>query len=164
MTQPRGFTLLEALIYLALFAIMMTGVMAGAFGIIESSGRNQAQAMLQEEGNFIIGKIHYALGGASQVTAPASTGATLTTTKYDSTSVTVALNGTAIDIKDENNPTAIGVTNTNVSVTGLTFTCTAASGDGINPENVTATFTLETRVPNGMPVTQDFTTTVYLRR
>jgi Tfp pilus assembly protein PilE len=163
-TSPRGFTLLEALVYLALFSIMITGVASGAFSVIESSGRNQTRAMLQEEGNFIIGKIQYALAGASQVTAPATTGSTLTTTKYDSTSVTVSANGTAVDVKDEHNAVATTATNTNVTVENLTFTHTAASGDGINQESVTATFTLAARAPNGAPVSQDFTTTVYLRR
>lgn len=162
--SPRGFTLIEAIVYLALFGIMITGIVSGAFSVIESSGRNQTHAMLQEEGNFIIGKIHYALASASQVNAPATSGGTLTTTKYDSTSVTLAPNGTGVDIKDAVNPTAISFTNDDVTVTNLQFVRVAATGDGVNPESVTGSFTLSAHAPNGAMVTQDFTTTVYLRR
>lgn len=164
MTSPRGFTIIELLVYLGLFALLLGGVATGAFSVIESSGRTQARAMLQQEGNFLVGKINWALAGASQVTAPITTGSQLSVTKYDTTTAAINLNGTNMEIQDTVNTTATPVNNANVTVTNLLFIHTAASGDGVNQEKVVGSFTLSTHAPNGMVISQDFTTTVYLRR
>jgi len=163
-TNPRGFTLIEALVYLGLFALLIGGTFTGAFNVIESSGRNQAHAMMQEEGNFIVGKINWALSGASTISQPATTGSKLTVSKYDGSSVTIDINNTDVEIQDVVNTTPTVVNSTNVQVSNLVFTHTEATGDGIDPEKVVATFTLSTHAPNGMVITQDFSTTAYLRR
>ena len=57
----KGFTLIETIVYLALFSILMGGAIVAAFNIFESAGRQQTHTMLQEEGNFLIAKINEAV-------------------------------------------------------------------------------------------------------
>ena len=52
-----GFTLIEVLVYLALFGLIMSGAVVSAYQMFEASGRNQTRAMIQEEGDFIVAKI-----------------------------------------------------------------------------------------------------------
>jgi prepilin-type N-terminal cleavage/methylation domain-containing protein len=52
----QGFTLIEVIIYLALFSILMAGSLSAAFALCESSGHERTRAFLLEEGNFIIAK------------------------------------------------------------------------------------------------------------
>ena len=66
----KGFTLIETLIYLALFAIFFGGAAAAAYAVIETSGRNLTKSMVQEEGNFMLAKINWALSGVQTIDAP----------------------------------------------------------------------------------------------
>jgi prepilin-type N-terminal cleavage/methylation domain-containing protein len=59
--QVRGFTLLEVIIYLALFAILMAGFLTAAFTLIESSGKDTTASVVQAEGSYLLAKIHWAL-------------------------------------------------------------------------------------------------------
>src|SRR5213078_842008 len=85
--MQKGFTLIETLVYLALFAIMIGGIVAASYLLFESSNRNQTKAMMQEEKNFILGKINYALSGAKSASV---FGTSLTVTKYVGPAVTVS--------------------------------------------------------------------------
>jgi type II secretory pathway pseudopilin PulG len=164
-----GFTLIEVIVYLALFAIMFGGAMTVAYNVIESSGRNQTRALLQEEGDFLIAKINWTLSGAQTVVLPnpGSPSSVLTVNKFDGTSVTVNLNGqtvqlvNSIDTYQLNNSSALVQV---VPSPSLVFTHTSSSGDGVNPEKVDAKFTLTANTPTGAVMTQDFFTTVYLRK
>ena len=152
----RGFTLIETIVYLALFAIVMTGLVATVYGYFENTGRNETKAILQEEGNFVLGKINYALDGAQAVSAPASgaTGGTLTATKYGSgLSTTITSSG--------GNVTQDGsrlVDSSVVTISSLTFTHIAS------PEGVTASFTITAKTPGGQSVSEPASITRYIRK
>ena len=77
--RAAGFTLIETLVYLALFSVIMGGVMVGAYHVIEASDRTQGSVVVQEEGNFVLHKVVWALTGAASITLPVanSTGTTL---------------------------------------------------------------------------------------
>ena len=66
----EGFTLIETVIYIALFAFIMTGALVSIYGILGSSARNQTKAMVQEEGSFLLGKIDWALSGVETINLP----------------------------------------------------------------------------------------------
>ena len=53
----EGFTLIETLMYLALFALIIGGGMTATYQIIESTAGSASHILLQEEGNFILRKI-----------------------------------------------------------------------------------------------------------
>lgn len=89
--MQKGFTLIETIIYLALFSIIIGGVLVSAYQIIQASTQSQENALIQEEGHFLVAKINWALTGARTVTFPASgtPGTTLDLDKFDGTSVII---------------------------------------------------------------------------
>jgi type II secretory pathway pseudopilin PulG len=115
--RGSGFTLIETLLYIALFGIIIVGIVASAYVFFESSDRNQTKSMLQSEGDFLIAKIDYALDGATAVTIPAAnangTTLTLSNAKYAGGTVTFARNGAMLE------QNGVPLNNTNVSVTGI---------------------------------------------
>lgn len=152
----RGFSLLETLVYLALFAILIGGFVVSAYSLFESNNRNAAKAMLEQEKIFVVGKLNWALSGAETVSTPVSgsSGSTLSLTKYDGTPVTVGLSSGAITVGGNQ------ITNSNVTVSNLVFIHVA----GVNPESVEAGFTISTRTVDGKSVSQTASTTRYIRK
>lgn len=68
----KGFTLLETIIYLALFSVLMSGALTAVYSLLQSGTQNLAAISIQEEGMFINRKLSWALGGATAVTTPDS--------------------------------------------------------------------------------------------
>lgn len=62
--SSAGFTLIEIIIYLALFSIIMSGSVVTVYQIIQNSNSLQTKVILEEEGNFILAKLNWALTGA----------------------------------------------------------------------------------------------------
>ena len=174
--KNRGFTLIETVIYLALFGMLMGGAVVAAFNLFESAERQITRAALQNEGSFLMGKIQWAVSGAQAVNLPAggTSGSQLSVNKVTGldvdglpiiTAVTIHLPSAPGDVFIQNG--AIGPLKLNgqdIQVSSLTFLHTIASGNGVDPESVQANATLTARTPNGMLLSQDFSTTVYVRR
>ena len=163
-----GFTLIETLVYLALLAIFIGGAVVATYSIIEAAGHNQTRAMMQEEGDFLIAKINWALSGAQTVTSPPFDAVTpsqsglLSVSKYGGANVTVTISGSDMQYHDVGGTNTLN--NSNVQVSSLLFTHTASSGDGVDPESVKATFIVSAKTPAGAVLTQNFSTVDYLRR
>src|SRR3989338_8659804 len=163
-TSPAGFTLIEVVVYLGLFSIIIGGGVASAYAVIESSARNETKAMMQEEGDFLIGKINWALSGASAVNSPPSDGTPgtkLNTNKYDGTTVQIKLDGTDLTIDEGGG--VVTLNNTAVQVTDLTF-IHVRTGSVVNPESVTARFTISPKNANLIDFNQTLMNTYYLRK
>lgn len=166
----RAFTLIEAIIYIALFSILIGGAVVAVYGIFESRERNQTKAMMQEEGDYIIGKINWAVSGSSSITSPgvnttctSPSPCVLSLTKWDSSvgTVDLQLSGANITLARGANA-AVPLNNTDVFISGLLFTHFYDGGS--NPEGVRASFTLTARTGDGKLISQEFSTTNYLRR
>lgn len=67
----RGFTLIEMVIYVALFAILIGGLMATAQGLWQSAGDTSLKLNVAEEINFVTKKLSWALTGVGLVNLPA---------------------------------------------------------------------------------------------
>ena len=170
MNKQHGFTIIETLVYLGLFAIVMTGIISVAYGIFESSGRNQAKVMVQTEGNFILGKINWAMTGATStsVTWP-NLGATDSVLQVSKTGVPdplcIRLNTGKVQMKTgsicSSTTGYTDLNNSNITVSSLFF---ARKGSVSGTESIEASTTLQTLTPNGATYTQTFTTTKYLRK
>ncbi|MGB3922123.1 MAG: prepilin-type N-terminal cleavage/methylation domain-containing protein [Minisyncoccia bacterium] len=159
----RGFTLIETLIYLALFAVIMSGILTAVYSISQTSSRNQAKAMMLEEGTFLVGKIDWILSNTRDIMGATGASSTLSVISFDGNVFVIdLLLGEMRLARDFNPPQALN--NTNVSVENLTFVHTEATGDGINPESLEASFTLSTRTRDGLPFSQNFSTIKYLRK
>lgn len=170
-TDTRGFTLIETLVYLSLFSLIMGGVVVSAFQVFESTGRSQTRAMIQEEGDFLVGKVDWVLSGIQGINAPPTPAVgtpctqsdTLSVTKWDGTIGTVVMNlsGGNIVIARSGGSAKI-LNNSNTTVSNLLFKHCFAGGT--NPESIVTSFTVSARTPNGMLLTRDFFTSDYVRK
>lgn len=167
--KNRGFTLIETIIYLGLFTILMAGTLASVYAIFSSSSRNQTKALAQEEGSFLIGKIDWVLTGVDDINLPIDQGNILSVTKFDTSHgnpIVISVIGGNMTISRSGNPQAV-LNNSNTTITCEASGCfdhDSASGDGINPESLTAKFRVHATTSEGLPFSQDFTTVKYLRR
>ncbi|OGZ96985.1 MAG: hypothetical protein A2847_00690 [Candidatus Sungbacteria bacterium RIFCSPHIGHO2_01_FULL_50_25] len=121
-----GFSLLETLIYIALFSFILSGILAGTFYMLDSTERTRAKLLLEEEGNFLLRKITWALSGLDTIQVPASgnSGPILTVIRVGlplgENPLTFSENGGVLQMQRGSNPT-ISLSSSGVSVSGLTF-------------------------------------------
>jgi Tfp pilus assembly protein PilE len=157
--QKTGFSLIEMIIYITLFSLIMTGTLLSAYQLIASSAQTEAKVTIQEEGNFIVRKISFALTGLSDITTPSllsATSSTLVVSKhnYSGNPITIRFNIASSSIEmAEGVGDFVSLSTQNVVVSDLQFTF--ISGAGTLPNGVTAAFSI-----NGVP----FGITKYLRK
>lgn len=60
-TKSRGFTLIETIIYVALFGIMFTGIFVSVYPLFTNAERLSRNIATQSESVFILAKINYAI-------------------------------------------------------------------------------------------------------
>lgn len=161
-----GFTIIEVIIYIALFGILFGGAMVASYNVIESSGRNQTRSQLQAEGEFLLGKIAYALSGAQSISVPAvdTSGSLLNVTKYGGSSVSLYVSGFMLMMQTSANNLPINTSSMAVVPNSLVFTHHASSGNGVNPESLQVQFALTALTPTGRVLSQDFSSTTYVRK
>ncbi len=128
MKMKRGFTLIETIIYIALLAFIMGGALSATYSIIENAGRLDANAVTQEEGNFVLRKINWALSSASGFDT--SVPHQLTVTRYDGVTVVIKLSGTEVDMK-ETGRVFVPLTTSNVIVKEMVFVALGTPPAGI---------------------------------
>lgn len=159
MKKQAGFTLLETLIYLALFAILIGGVLASVYSITENSGKIQAQTVLQQEANFILMKIDWAITGSTAIVSPAVgvTDNNLQLTKSSGSVFFQPSGGNKLQIKEGTGPFT-DLNNDDVVITAISFQH-VAGGSG-KPESTVTTFTLSDNYGHN----QVFSKTRFLRR
>lgn len=158
--HQSGFTLLETLIYLAVFSIVIGGGIIASFYIVDSGQKEKGGVNLQAAGNFILRKFEWAMAGASGISVASPT--TLSVEKDTSSGFPAAqnplvfsLNGPNLELKRGTGAAAI-LNSTNAAVASLTFTAT-----GTTPQGIEVRFTLSS---GNSPKSQTFTVTKYLRK
>jgi hypothetical protein len=157
---------METLVYLGLYAIIIGGALTAVYSILESSAHNQAQAMVQEEGSYLIGKIDWVATNIVSIQSPAAGplgGSTISVTKYDGSTASVRQNDSNLEFADNANPFVV-LNNTNVGVSDVTFIHTLPTADGINPESVSAIITVNATTSDGHVFSRNFYTVKYLRK
>ncbi|TSC82286.1 MAG: hypothetical protein G01um101420_450 [Parcubacteria group bacterium Gr01-1014_20] len=158
MINRQGYTLIEIIIYMALFSFVIGGFLLTTYSIIESSGHLQSRAIIDEEGTFLLRKIDWALNGATQVVIPCTNTLTITNPTlpplenpllftFSSPNITLARGGGS----------PVRVNSDSIAVTNLLFTCTAPSAG--KPAKVQALFTL-----SSLGRSLEFDSTKYLRQ
>ena len=78
--ESTGFTLIETLIYIAFFAVLVGSLLGITFQTIDNSARLSKKITIQQEANFILRKIEWALNNA---TSASVVGNVLTVDLYD---------------------------------------------------------------------------------
>lgn len=66
----RGFTLLETLMYIALFGMLMSGAVATASAVGESAGSVSVLARWIDEENFLMQRLRYMIENSTEITEP----------------------------------------------------------------------------------------------
>ncbi len=159
MKKQNGFTLIEVLVYIALFGIMMLGIVGVTYAILESTGKGQSRIVMQEEGDFLMGKINWALTGATTTVVTAST---LSVTKNNFPSNPLFFDTAPGKLRLTQ---GIGLpTNLNSDAVSVSMVFINIPAQGNRPEGVTASATLTTITPTGASISQHFETTKYVRR
>ena len=68
-----GFTLIETILYIALFVFIMAAVVLATYNMIASTDKSQYRSLIHNEGQFVIRKFNSVLNGASSVTISGTT-------------------------------------------------------------------------------------------
>ena len=150
----RAFSLIETLMYLGLFALLMEGAFVGIFAISESADRNQTEAYLEEEGDFVADKISYEISQSSTVSLPNGTNARIDLIEF----------GMPVSIEESddifsiarNNSAAIPFSSNLVQVSDVQFIATTSPSSA-----VTTSFTLQAKTEDGRTLSEDFSTITY---
>ncbi|MCU0653168.1 MAG: type II secretion system GspH family protein [Candidatus Pacebacteria bacterium] len=155
--RQSGFTLIEATVYLALFGVIFSGIIAAAYLILETSGKNHARAMMQEEGEFLMAKINLAVScsKSSHINDPQ----TLMVTAWDgATSTIAAAGGNLVRIVGAH---GAELNNGNTLVDSLSF---AVVGSENGVAGIEYRFDLVSRSPGGANLISRFGSTAYIRK
>lgn len=133
---------MEIVVYIAIFGIMMSGVVGAVYGLLEGGDRNKMAVAIQEEGTFLNRKINWALTGGTAVTVSGGTILTITRPDLGLQSplvITVSGNNMTLArgaaIAQKLNSTRFAIT---APVSGPVFTYAPAAGG--KPPSVTASF------------------------
>ena len=160
-----GFTIIEVIIYIALFSLLMGSAFVTAYQLIDGSGKLSAKNTVQEEGNFVMRKFNWALTGISNdlvnITSPPQvspyTSSTLSIMKWQ-TGLKIPIvikydTATSSILMREGTNSFLPITTSNVEVTSLQFRFIPPNGS--SPAGIKATATI-----NGT----DFSITKYIRK
>jgi len=152
--NQNGFTLIETIIYIALFAIIIGGGLATTLQIIEATNAAQNHVILQNEANFIFRKLDWAMTGATGIYP----------NDPDNNELQVAKDSTSLlfDASDNSNITlnGTGLNSSSIQISNVEFKKFQTTGE---PDSITVTFTMTTN-QNGKSATEDFSYTKYLRQ
>ncbi len=158
-----GFTLIEVLLYIALFSILIGGAVVCAFDLLETALNGGTRTMLAQETDFLLAKVSWELNDASEIALPA-TGAVRITHAHDTQNDPVVFLHTGTDLTlARHGESAVPLNNSNVKVEVATFAL-GSSADPESPSKVETVFTLSARTPNGLVLTRIATSTVYVRK
>ena len=160
-----GFTLIETLIYIAFFAFLIGSLLGITYQTIASTDQINRKIVLQQESNFILRKLDWALTGAQSITVPSigSPGSELKLNQYVGTNnpidfvfqngnIYLSLAGAAVGSGNQLN-------SKNIAVSSFTVT----SSQTVNqPEEVQVGFTLTHVLDPTHP--QSFQITKYLKQ
>ena len=151
-----GFTLIEVLIYIVLISIIIGGSLIVVYQILETNKGVYNKIMIEQEANFLLQKIRWAMTGVSIINTPAvgATSSLLSVNKinFSQNPIVIDLNSNNMRLKRGSAQTYI-LNSQNISVGNLVFQRFAASSS--IPESIKINLTVSQR---------QFTTTIYLRK
>ena len=127
----RAFTLIETIIYIALFGVFMSGVLLSVYGMMQSGDQFTNRNSATNEGTFVTAKLDWVLRSLGSVTTPSSGyGTSLSVTRSDGTQVDVRLTSGVIEMRI-NGGSYVPLTTTNVTVTSLGFNTLSGTQTGV---------------------------------
>ncbi|MCH7492609.1 prepilin-type N-terminal cleavage/methylation domain-containing protein [Patescibacteria group bacterium] len=165
--KPRGFTLIEVMIYVVLVSGILIGATSFAISIINNRTKSFAIQEVEQNSRFMLEKITQVIRSARKITTPAI-GVTDTTLVLEMSDgkknpTIFALDGSSLSMTQGADPT-LDLHSGNVEVSNLTFTNLSSPND--KTRNVFVSFTLSHRNPSGRQewaFTDSFEMTIELR-
>lgn len=143
--MTRGFTLIETLVYIALFSFIMGSTILCVYGIAQSGDQFGGMNESISEGEFVTSKLNWALTSARTIEAPLSGyGTTLSLTLHDGTRVDLRLRDGAIEMS-VGGASYLPLTTENVHVEHLGFMLLAGMPEGIEASTTIDGVTFMTR-------------------
>jgi Tfp pilus assembly protein FimT len=135
--KRSGFTLVEVILYVAIFTAMVLFIAGIVWRVADSGAANRGRANLAAEADFAFAKVKWALSGATAISEPAasSTGSALTVIRYNFGENPVAFQvaSGALVMSRAGGP-AVALTSSNVRV--VTFSATHAPSVINVPESI----------------------------
>ena len=151
----RGFTLIETILYITITGLMISFMVSAAYQLIGSSDNISLGIIRNEEANFIIRKIGWAMAGTSAINEPEAggVGTTLSLTKvnFSDNPIIFRVDADNLTIK-KGNQNETPLNSSRVNLESFQFRHIARVGNA--PAGVEVNFTID-----GTP----YQTTFYLR-
>lgn len=134
-----GFTLVEAMIVMALLAAFLTVLTSLFVKAVDVQNKTDAYSAVVSDGRFIMARLDYDIARASAITTPASLGASSATLvmTINSTTYTYALNGKNLQLTDASGSALLNSSGSTISA--LSFQRLGNTG---GKDSIRYTFTL----------------------
>ena len=165
-THQRGFTLIEVVIYIALFSILIGGVVVSAYTILESNGRSQTERGLVQEGNFLLDKINWIMLDCQTINYPlpntSSTNISIDTWASTTNPYIIETIGNNITIqKGTSTPQVLN--NPDYSIENTKFIHIQKSENNFVSHSLYVEFILHTRTLHGSIISEKFSAEFYIK-
>lgn len=152
----RGFSYLELLIYLALFALLLVGALSGAAALSSSAQRVQAHARMEEDGTFVLQRIRWDIAHARRITAESDI---LTIEGDGISSRYFEADGR---LKSEHDGYAYALTDSSISASEFSIVLPGTPESATDPRYVSVSFRLTAPVSGDPGIKDPFAETFYL--
>jgi prepilin-type N-terminal cleavage/methylation domain-containing protein len=117
--MKKGFTLIETLLYIAIFGIILVAGISAAYNLIESTTRFNNKVLVESEANFVLRKLSLGLENVTNaaVSNTASEYSVALTRSSPSETLTFSIPITAGEVTINHGAGALPITTSRVSVT-----------------------------------------------
>jgi prepilin-type N-terminal cleavage/methylation domain-containing protein len=156
--SQAGFTLVELLLVMALFAMLLTVLTDMFASIMNIQTESKANSSISEDGRFILSRLSYDVQRASSVTTPASLGTSGSTLAVVIDGVTYSYALASGNVQLTNNQGTNNLNSSESTVSALTFQ-RLGNVSGKDTVRISFTLTSEANPKQGKQV-ETFTTTV----
>ena len=163
--KTKGFTLIETVIYIALFTIIMSLILTAFFQIFGSYNQNKGRIEIEGEANFIMQKIIWAMSGAQTINSPAlnATSSTLSINKFNYASNPIVFSlRSSTAMLSRGCSMALPISNNIVKISKLEFEHLPAQGDV--PEGVKITLSVSATTSMVLMGSTTLKNIIYLRK
>ena len=158
--KPKGFTLVELLLYMGIFLILLVVFLQLFSSILDVQLESQSTSAVDSDGKYIIARLTYDIENASSIVTPSSNGLTRSSLEVWSNGVDedFVLTGGNFQLVNVGTGQANNLNSADTLVSNVSFT---RLGSTSGKSTITVTFTLtSTTHRTGGPETRNFTTTL----
>lgn len=148
--KQKGLTLMESVIYIALFTLIITTTVVTAYELLKGSDSLNSKTTIQTEGHFFLRKMNWILSGMNPASVPVISGVscakniTLSKLGFSENPIEVRLESGKIEMRTGGSGDYIPLTTENVTVECLDFELLSSSAYGIKASSTIEGFGFST--------------------